>query len=227
MKLAIFLMLICPLSANAQDYYWKTIPEKEHHKSAVQIDTKSHMGTGVIVRVIGDPDEKGYKDGVILTCLHVAIWDNNTGNLVITFRCGKKSKGKIIKWDAVNDLCTISAKIPVEYVPAEFADTPCVPGDVLEAVGLGGAVPINSVWVRRFEFVSGRLTDSEKILADEVVVPGDSGGPVFRDGKLVGIMSAGCRNEEVSDPLRLYVIRGYWGAVIIPTELGKDLCLKD
>lgn len=227
MRLAILALLICPFSANAQEYYWKVVTEKEYHQSAVEINTATYMGTGVIVKVTGEPDANGDCPGVVLTCLHVAIWDNNSGTLTVTYRNGRILQGKIIKWDAAHDLCVISTTIPKGYKAAEFSDTPCAPGDVLEAVGLGGGIPINSDQVRRFELTAGRLTDSSTILCDDVVVPGDSGGPAFKNGKLIGIISAGCRDEQVLDPSGLGFINGYWGAVIIPITHGADICFKD
>lgn len=227
MRLVLLFLALLPISVEAQDYYWTMVPEKEYHQSAVEVRMPSRMGTGVIVRISGEPDADGGRLGRILTCLHVGIYDNNTGTLAITFRNGEVSKGKLLRWNAEEDLCVIEAIIPKGYTAAEFADTACLPGDCLEAVGLGGGLKITSNAVRRFSFTAGRLTDPTAILCDEVVVPGDSGGPVFRDGKLIGIISAGYRNEEVTNLISPFPIRGYWGAVVVPTELGKDLCLLD
>ena len=198
-----------PTSVSAQ-YEWQKIPERVNHDTIVQIDTDYAQGTGVVIKNFDD-------SAWILTCAHVGLQCGGKA-LQITYRDGTVVEGILIEWNMSKDTALI--KVPKTDIQAvEIYEGELVPGDRLEAVGLGGGVKVTGDQVRRFTFLAAKCTARRKtLMADEFVIPGDSGGPIFKDGKLVGMISAGY--FKVRRPFKPMNI---WGLVAVPLDAIEEI----
>ncbi|MEM8678957.1 MAG: serine protease [Planctomycetota bacterium] len=170
--------------------YWRFSPLGQHHNSIVRVTVDKAVATGVLVRVNRDKPAKGGYEGYVLTAAHVFDFDRETRGIKVTYPNGRRSKDCKPRYlDKDNDLALLWVWVPEQTVPAEFAHDQATRGDALEFSGLGGGVKLTSL--RNFQAVASDPTDDNMIYADVSLLPGDSGGPIFKDGKLVGIISGG------------------------------------
>ncbi len=202
--------LLFPATLVAQDYEWDVVPKQDFHDAVVEIESVDAMGTGVFVDIKGDR-------AWILTVFHVVDSDGGANNIVVKFVNGESFKAKLLRWSIDLDVALLECALPNDISPVAVADAGqgAVGGDVLHAVGLGGGVGIASDEVRRFQFKVATYDCPRYILADTAVVPGDSGGPIFKDGKVVGLIAAGAYNRKGWHPFEQPY---YWGLMGVELE---------
>ena len=142
-------------------------------------DTNFSAGTGTLIRA-----------DLIITNNHVVRDRAKDGKIVVKFPNGLICRGEVVKTDKVWDLAAIRIVDPVDFPPMPLGDRPAT-GDVITFGGYGSG---------DYKTVSGPLTAF--LLPDEgssvpgflevknTVRPGDSGGAMVMNGKLVGVLFA-------------------------------------
>lgn len=151
-------------------------------------------GTGCIVSISEKlcPDErfKDWRLGTILTAAHVVT----EYRVDVHLRNGELSVGNVAwRGDMVNDVALVKAYIPPGYEPVAIGEAP-EHGSFVTAYGLGADAPTypKSGEVRR---LTGRRVGygyaHDRSIYDITVRQGDSGGPIVRDGKVIGVVSGG------------------------------------
>lgn len=166
------------------------VMEREYPKTSL-VDT-------VVLVKVGEGHGSGVYigNGRVITAAHVAK-DAPNGHAIVVFR-GNEYDAPVVWFDEVTDtaLLSIQSKI-VGMATAKLAcEMPDVRvGDAVTAIG-------NPLWlnnIRTWGRVSGSANynngNEDKpsvtaIVADLTVVPGNSGGPAFSHGMLVGITNA-------------------------------------
>lgn len=206
-RFLIFLFLVLPSVVFSQDYnsivtITSNLPDKQNNAILEAV------GTGV---VIGKKEDKGdgYL-GYVATAYHVV---QNGFNIRIKFFNGVESKDAVVLGDAAthilyaeSDVAILLAWIPKEVKPVEI-------GEVLELSDELLLVGKPKV----FREYKGKLLkrNKHKIYIDAEVSPGDSGGPIFKDDKLVGIISGGWFwLERTDETLRTWPAHG-GGPIVI------------
>jgi len=145
-------------------------------------DASGAMGMGSVVLVDDKVDENGWKYAVVVTADHVV--DSPTG-IRIKFEDGKSIRDcSVISRNREADVATIRCKVPKDVEPIAISDEEVEEGDVLKFCGR---------YRRKFSGVASCLVYDNEVWADVVVFPGDSGGAVMLDGKLVAVISGGLR----------------------------------
>ncbi len=148
-------------------------------KSTVSIsifnDRYLSEATGVIIS----------SDGYIVTNDHI-YQDVTAPTLLVTDSLGNQYEAEFIAGDSKYDISVI--KINGENLPYSQFDTSVtlVKGDEIYSVGRTGSVTRGIVSEYVFE-TSGQSKSVKMIRTDCAVNPGDSGGPVVADGRLVAL----------------------------------------
>lgn len=172
---------------------WKWTPKADYHDSIVEVWTSGGTGTGVLIKVDKDKKVKDGYEGLVLTAWHVIKDDIEDGQIKVTYRNKRRAKGcKVLEYgDGQTDIAILWVWVPEGVEPAKLASQPVERGDRLELVGLGGGTNLLKC-VRSFEASASPPTKPRKIFSDVVLLPGDSGGPVFNEKhEVVGIISGG------------------------------------
>jgi len=163
-------------------------------------------GTGIVIKVTDG--ENGPK-ATILTCFHVVLEDGGSGKVIVKYRSGISFVGKIVKWDFRNDLAIVEAPCPDGIKPCPIATKPPKGGDQLRLRGLGGDCDLVLGTIRDFEFSAGSAASGQRVVADIVVIGGDSGGAILLNGELVGVVSGGY--ETIDKGTFPSVAPSHWG----------------
>jgi hypothetical protein len=195
MKTLLLLLILFPINVYSQDWVFVE-PEDNLIKSVVAItgfeiiDRKPNRPgvTGVIVEKT-NKEWKGNSDyvlGKILTCEHAPKKE-----LEIVFFNGKKSRASVIKMDKEADLMLLSAYIHKDANAVEVYDEDNPFGVIYGLGGKYGLIPDrNNLRV----FIGNRVgPKTNNYYIDARPIPGDSGGPIFCEGKICGIVSGGNR----------------------------------
>ncbi len=174
-----FVALMLPSEINLLSLVWT---ETEQPLSVVKIIVESRntmdFGSGCLIR--GD---------MILTADHV-VRDYLPGDkLSIEFRDGLIREGYIIKTDSIWDLAAIGIK-PVLYPVARPAVKPVIKGQTVKICGFPHGADFHQVRGKVSGFRSPKRNGPDYIfVANQRVIEGMSGGPVFNDGgEVVGIL---------------------------------------
>lgn len=148
-------------------------------------------GTGFIVRSVQDGND--YINSVITCshvvkdepCLNVRLTEFGEGNCPIP---GKHYPAMVIHTDAVNDVALMIFRSKTKMPTVKIDYTPVKLGDEIVRVGYGLGEEIR--------FDEGRVTlpehkrfGSTNLKTNVMTIFGDSGSPIFRDGKVIGIMN--------------------------------------
>lgn len=142
-------------------------------------------GTGVVVKISEEENKlnqfKGWYSGKILTAAHI------NGRIRVRFHNDKWSETATVKEDKNIDVKLIAAFIPpgVTFTPVGKIE------DEILVNGLGGkASGLPSIENIRC-FSARKIGPSDNLFLDGYVIPGDSGGPIISNGKVVSIVSGG------------------------------------
>ena len=150
---------------------------------AVQVidQTTGGMGSGTVVAV-HDEVRDGWRYGIVATASHVA---ESTSGIQVVFENGRSSsKCSVIERDRQNDIALVRCLVPESVRAVSISDVDAKEGDTISYVGRGR---------RKFNGEVSSLAFPDEIWADVTFVPGDSGGSVLLNGKLVGVISGGLR----------------------------------
>lgn len=203
---------------------WDAAEWQPYHESLVSVHTnKGARGSGVIVGLVPELQEftvKGvtanYRLGYVMTCAHVTFAGTDPNNYLLKFTNGAKVTGDLIYMDQGRDVAIIECLVPEQYSAVRVAEVYPEDGDALVGVGLGGSTPVitDRDSIRRFKVTCSEMTGRDWIRADECLIPGDSGGPLFNsDGELVGLHCMG--HESFSKPFQDRVV---WPAIFCGTR---------
>ena len=170
---------------------WTWTKDADHLLSVVRIDIDGAQATGVVAKLNENETKANGIECYILTAYHVVEECKEEKAIQITYHTGDRIREcKIIAFDAQHDVALLKTWAPKE-VDAAIPATDSV-GDKMyvEFAGLGGSAELDAL--RHFSSRATQPTNGQFIYADETLLPGDSGGPVFnRSKKLVGIISGG------------------------------------
>ncbi len=171
---------------------WRWTKERGHHDSVVGIDVDKSTATGVVVRVNHNVTKANGFECFILTAYHVVEARKSDASIRIDYRNGKSiSDCKVVAHDDRHDIALLRTWAPKGVDAATLAAKPVAHKMDLEFAGLGGAADLDES-MRHFSGRATQPTNQNFIYADETLLPGDSGGPVFnKDKHLVGIISGG------------------------------------
>lgn len=193
--------MLLPFSASAQvgknSTLWDWTAKAEHHESVVKLTVKNVSGresTGTGALVFVDRNRKigtGYR-GYVLTAYHVVIGDQGKGTIKVTYRTGTISSGnKVSTFDKEVDVAIVPVWVPAGVKAVPLASKDANAGDKLEYAGLGGGSKLKCC-LRHFSATAAKTTNGQRIFADALLLPGDSGGPVFNaQRQVVGTISGG------------------------------------
>ncbi len=141
----------------------------------------SFRGSGTVV------DNDGYT--VILTALHVV---DSPGNVFLSDG-STKINAEIIGKDTANDIAVLAAENinSLDVIAAKMLERPARVGESINHTGYGGS---------RFARTVGYVIScrNNRIAGTCEVISGDSGSPVFIDGKIAGIVTNSTRIADNS-----------------------------
>lgn len=170
---------------------WKWTEDADHLHSIVQVSMNGSKATGVVVRVEQDvPKAEGLRC-FVLTAYHVVEPERGSDPIVVTYRDGTQAESQIADFDETHDVALLSSWAPKDVKPASVSTVRVKDKMYLEFAGLGGGADLAES-LRHFSGHATQPTNTEFIYADQTLLPGDSGGPIFnRRRELVGIISGG------------------------------------
>ena len=197
---------------------WKWTSDSTHLWSVVKITVNGSEATGVVIEfddsqpiqhesktvgVIVDEDRtEGQQDGEIvkevegfdawvLTAYHVVDREPHADRIEVVYRDGTRAKATLRYFDEQHDLALLQTWAPKGTRASSVANSVVKHRMYLEFAGLGGGADLNKS-MRHFWGRATQPTNDDFIYADETLLPGDSGGPVFNSRlELVGIISGG------------------------------------
>ena len=187
---------------------WKWTSERAHHDSVVKVSVGESMGSGVIIFVDKNVQEGGGFLGYCATAQHVIDQAENRDNIQIEYQNGIVAADcQVVSENKEMDVAVVWVWIPKGIKAAKLATKKIDRGDPVEFVGLGGRFDFEQ-GLRHFVGYASAPTGMRKIYADQTLLPGDSGGPIFnRRRELVDIISGGWF---------------WWGDKDIPTDNGNE-----
>jgi S1-C subfamily serine protease len=153
-------------------------------------------GSGTLTAVDGG-------EGLVLTAAH--LFEAELGPITVEFHDGQESGARILAMDRELDVAALWIYAPKGVVPVPIADHRPPVGEPVEIWGFGP---------KRFRSFTARMTSPIPLEGDvpntlvaaqgvankQVTIPGDSGGPMVSEGKLVAV-HWGYRGDD-DDPRR-------------------------
>lgn len=190
-------LILFPLSAaqaqvGKQSTLWTWTSGAPHHDAIVQVSLKGAIGTGIVIDVAKDkPVGEGF-EGLCATAYHVVEPDEGKREIEVLYRNGKVAeRALLLDFDKQRDLALLWVWVPKGIEPVKCAQKAVRPGDQVEIAGLGGGSKLDCC-LRHFSSAASAPTNSDVILCDVALLPGDSGGPVFNaDHEVAGVISGG------------------------------------
>lgn len=135
---------------------------------------ESDLGTGVLI-----------SSDLVLTAHHVV---RQGGKVTVEFKSGLTREAKVVKTSNLWDLALLQFD-SVLYIPVQLADKAAVKQDVITIGGFPGSKEYTERSGRVVGFRSpDRNSDDFIFVVGNRCESGMSGGPAFKDGKLVGIL---------------------------------------
>jgi putative serine protease PepD len=164
--------------------------------SGYGVDGPSISGSGTLAATHGD-------QGLLLTAGH--LFESKVGPITVEFPDGQVSGARILAIDKKLDVAALWIYAPKGIQPLPLADRDPLLGQQVEIWGFGP---------KRFRAFTARvarpipmagdtphtLVAAQGIVDKQVTIPGDSGGPMVAEGRIVGI-HWGYRGAE-EDPRR-------------------------
>ncbi len=153
-------------------------------------------GSGTLTAVDGDA-------GLVLTAAH--LFEKEIGTVTVEFADGQSSGARILALNAKLDVAALWIYAPEGIEPVPLADCNPTLGDMVEIWGFGpkrfrsfaatvaAPIPLDGDPPRT-------LVGAQGIVNRQVTIPGDSGGPIIKEGRLVAV-HWGYRGDE-NDPRR-------------------------
>jgi putative serine protease PepD len=153
-------------------------------------------GTGTLTAVDGD-------GGLVLTAAH--LFEGEIGPITVDFNDGQTSGARILAIDRKMDVAALWIYAPKGIEPLPIADHSPALGELVEIWGYGpkrfrSFVATVASPIPMDGDVPKSLIAAQGIQERQVTIPGDSGGPMICDGKIVAV-HWGYRGAE-SDPRR-------------------------
>lgn len=194
-------LILCLFTSTIFAQTWEFVEKNELDDSLVILKFLPTSGSvsGTIIKV---DEEKTYKDYVyyeILTCKHLILDENEQekqGKILVKFNNNLESNVSIVRKGKDADVMIVSAYGPKGLKVAEVAeedDRPLI-GEELIIRGFGNNHydKIDFSKIRSFKGILTEHIYNEHVnILDVPFIPGDSGGSVFKDGKIVGVVSGG------------------------------------
>lgn len=136
-----------------------------------------------------------FRADAVVTCYHT--FRDATGPITVTFPDGTVVEGKLVDVDKVYDLATVTIK-PVDYTPATISTSKNLKG-TFEVHGYGARE--QKFRVARGSFKGWRAPNNKGAVKSTLLInatcrSGDSGGAIFNDGGLYGVIW-GCNEDGV------------------------------
>lgn len=179
------LLLLGSTAAFAEETALEDVIEKVNFSVVGVIADKDadtqDVGSGIIIS----------SDGYVVTNSHVA---EDAQNVTIITADGSEYLAKVIGSDAKTDVALLQAINPVDFIPAEFADSDAVRvGNRVFAIGnpfgLGNSVSSGIISAKERDIEKGPYDNF--IQTDAAINQGNSGGALFNmDGQIIGMNTA-------------------------------------
>jgi len=178
-------------------------------------------GTGTLTAVDGEA-------ALVLTAAH--LFEKKVGPITVEFNDGQVSGARILAIDRKLDVAALWIYAPKGIEPVRIADHDPAFGEHVEIWGYGP---------KRFRSFTATVTRPLPMAGDipksllaaqglqerKVTIPGDSGGPIISDGKIVAV-HWGYRGEE-TDPRRgVHALACSKLADWLKSELPPGLCRR-
>jgi hypothetical protein len=184
-------------------------------------------GSGTLTAVEGDA-------GLVLTAAH--LFHENVGPITVTFTDGQHSGARILALDEKLDIAALWIYAPRGIEPVPIAPHDPKLGEEVEIWGYGpkrfrAFQAVVAQPIPRFDDIPNALIGAQGIQDRQVTIPGDSGGPIVCQGKLVAV-HWGYRGDE-DDPRRCVhalgcdTLRGWLKSSLTPTVWRRALADPD
>jgi S1-C subfamily serine protease len=134
-------------------------------------------------------------NNVVITCNHV-VKDSKDGQIEVMFTNWDVVLGKVTAVDKDYDLALITLNVPRKELPARFGPAPSV-GDTLTIQGFG----YGPYLAQTGTYKSIDKTEKWGIIKGAQARSGDSGGPVIKDGRFVGVLWGASENHTWFTPI--------------------------
>lgn len=182
-------------------------------------------GSGTLTAVDGDA-------GLVLTAAH--LFQDKVGPVTVTFRDGQISGARILALDSKLDIAALWVFAPRGIEPVPIAQHDPHLGEEVEIWGYGpkrfrSFLAVISAPIPRSDDVPRALVAAQGVQDRQVTIPGDSGGAIIFEGKLVAV-HWGYRGGE-DDPRRCVhalgcdTLRGWLKDSLAPSVWRR--CLAD
>ena len=162
---------------------------------SVEVFDGNSMGMGSVIHIDDKTLDNGWHYAIVATANHVV--DNSSG-LRVKFENGKSSSNcTVISRNSKSDIALIRCLAPPSAESIDVSGEPAEEGDKLDYVGR---------FRRHFSGQVSCLVYDGELWSDVVIYPGDSGGAVILDGKIIGCISGGLRWSD-NQPQRTWPCR--------------------
>lgn len=162
---------------------------------SVEVFDGPAMGMGSVIHIDDKTLDNGWHYAIVATADHVV---ENSKGIRVKFENGRSSSNcTVISRNKQADLALIRCLVPPDAEVIEVGSEEAEEGDTLDYVGR---------FRRHFSGDVSCLVYKGELWSDVVVYPGDSGGAVILEGKIIGCISGGLRWAD-NNPQRTWPCR--------------------
>lgn len=156
----------------------------------VKVIHPKRRGTGVVFRTLESKKISDGYEGYVMTAYHVVKGDER---VKVKYTNGRVAKDcTVLHTDPESDVAILWAWVPENVKPIKISTRAAQYNDTIRYMGLGGGIDITEKnRIRDFTGKVSAPTGNISIFSDNVLIPGDSGGPVLLNGDLVGVICGG------------------------------------